>query len=908
MNMLHHTLAALALAGAPIAAQDLALPYERFELDNGLEVIVHEDHSDPVVAVYVYYHVGSGREEPGRSGFAHLFEHMMFQGSQHVGDDQHFKIVQESGGTLNGTTNTDRTMYYEVMPSNQLETALWLEADRMGFLLPSMTQEKLDNQREVVKNERRQNYENRPYGLLYETLARTLYPAGHPYSWTTIGSMDDLSAASMEDVSSFFRRWYGPNNAILAVGGDVDPETVRKLAERYFGAIPRGPEVKRPRPQPIKLERTKRLAMEDKVQLPQLTYTWATVPRDHPDEAALNMLASVLSANKSAILDKALTVDAQLASLVSAGHDGAELAGDMTITLQPQPGVTLDQLELRMHELLNELAENGVEEERMTRLRNRYEAQTIRGLETVQRRTARIATDALFRDDPGYLPKDLARHLAVTAEDVQRVLKKHLIGEPAVVISIVPEGQLELAASGRTSEQNAAELALDRTQRPTAGELAGFVPPPVWRGTLANGVSVAGTPFTKLPLSTLSLSVPAGRLNESMDQLGLASLTADLLSEGTERLSGTDLQDAFDAIGATLRVSSSDDEITISVSALEKHLPGAVALMTEVLLAPRFADNDFERLRTKRLTGIQVRADSIRSIASDAWNALMYGVDTVAGSPGIGTEATVAGLSANDVRTFWTQHADPRGSRLVYVGARDLAGLTALLEPLTAGWTADSPRPVEASLQTPTMRFPDATTIYVVDKPGAAQSEIRVGHPGVSSLDPVAYDLTLVNYPLGGSFSSRINLNLREDKGYTYGARSSFGGGLHPAPFTASSSVRTDVTAESVVEFMKELEGILTGATDAEIAFMRDALTQSMARQFESTRALAGFLGNITRYDWPSDYPAQRLERVRSITAAELKALANEYIQPKRMAILVVGDLATIRESLDALPYPVVEL
>ncbi len=888
--------------------QELEIPYQKIELENGLEVILHEDHSDPVVAVYVYYHVGSGREVPGRSGFAHLFEHMMFQGSANVGDDQHFKLVQEAGGTLNGTTNTDRTNYFEVLPSNQLELALWLEADRMGFLLSAVTQEKLDNQREVVKNERRQSYENRPYGMVEETIARNLYPPDHPYSWTTIGSMDDLSAASLEDVTGFFRRWYGPNNATLAIGGDIDPARTLELVRKYFGSIPRGPEVQNPAPRPVQLADTRRVVIEDKVKLPQLSYTWPAVPRGHADEAALDLLADVLAANKSAVLEKALTVDEQLASSVSCSQDASELAGTFTIALRPQPGVHLDVLEQRLHLLLGRLAQAGVEEERMERLRNRYEASFVRRLETVGARTSRLANDNTFFDDPGRATKELAERMAVTAADVARVLASYVVDKPAVVLSVVPAGQLELAASGRSTDQVALEQGLDRTVKPGAAQRPSFQAPEVWRTALGNGAEVIGTRFDELPLARFSLSVPAGRLHETMDRLGLASLTADMLGEGTKRLSGVELTDAFDALGATFNVNSDDDEISLTVSALDKHLPQAVALVEEVLLEPRFAPEDFERVKLERLTDLAVRSDSIRSVAGDVWQALMYGTDTVAGMPDVGTEETVRSLTVDDVRAFWQRNARPRGARLVFVGPRDAAGVTSLFASLTSRWKAGEAA-IEASFREPEPRFPERTVIFLVDRPGAAQSEIRIGHPGISSLDPNAYDLSLLNYPLGGSFTSRINLNLRENKGYTYGARSGFGGGLHVSPFTASAGVRTDVTGPSVAEFMKELTGILGGVSEQELAFLRDALAQAMTRQFESTGALAGFLNEIGQYGYPDDYPEQRLARLDTVTREELNALAQKYLHPDRMAILVVGDKEVVLGQLEGLPYgEVVEL
>jgi zinc protease len=429
-----------------------SIPFRKFVLDNGLELVVHEDHSDPVVAVYVYYHVGSAREEKGRSGFAHLFEHMLFQGSEHVGDDQHFKLVQGAGGTLNGSTTSDRTNYFEVLPSNQLELALWLESDRMGFLLPAMTQAKLDNQRDVVKNERRQNYENRPYGQSEGVIEAALYPPDHPYSWLTIGSQEDLSAASLDDVKGFFRRWYGPNNATLAIGGDVKTDEVVALVKKYFGSLPRGPEVETPKPRPTSLAAEKRLVMEDRVKLPELSLTWPSVPAHASDEAALDVLAAILAANNSAILDKAFKIDAQLASEVRASNRSRELAGEFSITLRPNPGVTLDTLEEKTRALLAKLSKDGVDPKQLERVKSRYEAGAIRRLETVGQRTATLADSNTFTKNPGYFDEEVRRRLAVTPDDVRAVLDRYVLGKPAVVLSVVPEGKSALAAAGSSSD------------------------------------------------------------------------------------------------------------------------------------------------------------------------------------------------------------------------------------------------------------------------------------------------------------------------------------------------------------------------------------------------------------------------------------------------------------------------
>ena len=896
---------ALMLPAGAAQTVDLKVPFEKHVLDNGLQVVIHEDHSDPVVAVYVVYHVGSGREEPGRSGFAHLFEHLMFQGSQHVGDDQHFKLVSEAGGSLNGTTNRDRTNYFETMPANQLELALWLEADRMGFLLPSITQEKLDNQREVVKNERRQNYENRPYGQAEGRVTAALYPHDHPYSWLTIGSHEDLTAASLEDVVDFFTRWYGPNNATLAIGGDVDPGEALALVERYFGSIPRGPEVARPRPRPVSLEQGVRLVMEDKVKQPQLEVRWPGAPRGHAHEAALDMLASVLSANKAALLDKALTVDETLATRVSAGHQGGELAGEFSITLQPAPGVSLDTLEQRLHEVLAKLGRDGVEPERLARLKARYESQVVSRYETVSRRTNALAEANVYTGDPGSLVVDLQKALDVTTEDIAAALQHYLLGRPAVVMSVVPVGHLELAASGRDAEQSARELAFDRGVQPAPGAPVPFSPPPLWHAALSNGVPVTGTRYSELPLVTLTLSVPGGHLRESMDTLGVSSLTADLMDEGTAGLDAVGLTDALDALGASLSVRSSDDELNVSLQTLTKHLEAAVALLGDVALAPRLDPADFERVRTQRLTNLESRGDNIRGVAGNVWQRLTRDDASVAAWPGAGTLESVAALTLDDVKAFHRRAVVSGGARLVVVGDVEPERVRALFEPLVARWPAGQATPLADA----GIRPFDGTRVFLVDRPGVPQSEIRIGQAGLSALDPDYYPFSVMNYVLGGTFSSRINMNLREDKGYTYGARSGNDGDLHGALFTASAGVRTDATAPSVVEFMKELNAVREGLTEQETEFARDSLLSAMGRQYESIRSLSGIVDSVSRYGWPDDYLAERQAYLRGMGKAQLDELASRYLNPAAMQVLVVGDATAVSAELEALGFgPPIEL
>jgi len=907
----------------------ISIPYEKHVLPNGLEVVIHEDHSDPVVAVYVQYHVGSAREEPGRSGFAHLFEHMLFQGSEHVGDDQHFKMVQEAGGTLNGSTTRDRTNYFEVLPSNQLELALWLESDRMGWLLPGMTQEKLDLQRDVVKNERRQNYENRPYGMGSAWISAELYPAEHPYHWLTIGSQEDLTAASLDDVKSFFSRWYGPNNATLAIGGDIDPKAALALVEKYFGSIPRGPEVVKPAPQPVKIAADRRIVAEDRVKNAELTLTWTGVERNHADDAALDILARVLTANDTSILTRKLTIDEQLCANVSAQNDSGELAGEFSITMRANPGVTLDTLETKLRGILAQLGEKGFEKQALEQVQGRYESDLLRRQESVGQRTNMLANLNCFDKDPGAWKQDLERHLAVEPSDLKSVLNRYVVGQHSLALSIVPKGKLELAArdsspapkigstaiAGRAPSaehvavRNAAADKFDRSQKPGAAPAPEFRAPAVWHDVWPNAVNVTASPFHEVPLALLSLSVPAGQVYENPNHAGIASLTAELLTQGTAKRTALEFRAELERLGASLQARAGDEELTISLNVPERHLAEAAELLAEVVLEPRIAKEDFERMQKERIVGIDARGDQIGTIAANAWRKLLHG-DSALGLPASGTHESIAALTPEAVREFWVGHASPSAARITYVGSRTSGELRAVLNRLVTGWKQGTRIAAPAIERHPAI---DKTRIYLIDKPGAAQSEIRIGQLCDSAISPRWYALQVLNQPLGGNFSSRINMNLREDKGYTYGARSAFEGGRSYGRFVASAGVQTEMTKkdgtqvpvsrESVNEFMKEIRGILDGPTEKELAFTKDSLQQGALRQFESMMAINGYLEGISRFGYPDDYVAKRLQQLAGMTCASLRELAQKVLQPDNMLILVVGDKSKVKGTLGDLGF-----
>jgi zinc protease len=902
---------------------ELVIPYEKYMLPNGLTVIVHEDHSDPIVHVDVTYHVGSAREEVGKSGFAHFFEHMMFQGSDNVADEQHFKIVSQSGGTLNGTTNRDRTNYFETVPSNQLETALWLEADRMGFLLDAVTQKKFEVQRETVKNERGQNYDNRPYGLVYEKTSAALYPYGHPYSWTTIGYIEDLNRVDVNDLKNFFLRWYGPNNATLTVGGDVTPAQVLKLAEKYFGSIPKGPEVKNMKlPAPV-LTQDRYVSYEDNVRFPMLQMTFPTVPNYHQDEVALDILAEIIGGGKTSILYQNLT-KAQKAVQASAGHPASELSGEFTMTVLPLPGHSLADMEKELRNALAEFEKRGVTDEDLERFKSSYEAGIMNSLSSVSGKTSTLAAYQTFTGNPNYLTEQLKAHRAVTKEDVMRAYNKYLKGKKAVLLSVVPKGKPEMVAkadnftvdkSGYKAPADQysglkyvkAKDTFDRSKIPAAGANPTITVPPFWKQNLSNGIKVIGAKNDEVPTVTLLFTLQGGHKLEAHDpsKAGIASMVASLLNEDSEKFTAEEISSKMEKLGASISFGSGAESMTVSVQAPMKNLDATLALLEERMLHPRFSQDDFDRLKKQRLEAIKNQSTQPTVIANNVYNKMLYGEGHIQAIPVIGTIQTVESITLDDVKKFYQNYFSPSVTNLVVVGDVDQNQIMPKLAFLNK-WAA---KPVTM----PADKAPagiDKTKIFIVDKEKAAQSEIRIGYMAMPyDATGEYYKASLMNYVLGGAFNSRINLNLREDKGYTYGAGSYFSGTETSGPYTAYAGVRSNVSDSAVVEFMKEIKRFREeGITDEELAFMKAAIGQSDARKYETSFQKASFLNNMLRYNLDADYVAKQNQILQTITKEEINALAKKYLPVEKMNIMLVGDKASIKPGLEKLGYEVVEL
>jgi len=902
----------------PRQPQVPVLKVERYTLPNGLEVILHEDHKTPVVSVNVCYKVGSQDEVRGRTGFAHLFEHMMFQGSMHS-DSDYFLPLEKLGADLNGETTEDQTMYYETVPSNALELALWLESDRMGFLLPALTQEKLDNQRDVVKNERRQTVDNVPYGQVEETLLRALYPVDHPYHHSVIGSMADLSAARLENVAAFFRLYYVPNNAILCVAGDFRPEVAKRWIEKYFGALPRGWEVLRPKPSVPILSAAKSISMTDAVSLPRAQLIWPTVPVNHPDEAALDVLASVLGGlSKENRLFRALVYDRRLATEVDASHPTHLLAGTFEIDLyarpraDARPAEQLAEIVKLADAQIERLKDEGPSALEVLKSQNARESELIMGFQSVTHKASTLSQSAATLGDPLAYRTELARVLAVTAADVKRVAGKYL-GTRRIEIDIIPGPPASRAPETPVDPKSQAPLAdplvvavkddFDRSAMPRLLPTPRYSPPRFERRKLANGLELRIVERHDLPIVTLDLVVKSGETLTPKGKEGLASITASLLDEGTKTRDALQIAGELAEIGSTVGAGGELEATTVSLTTLARHLERGMDLFADVILNPSFPDKELSRLKLERLAHLKARADDPEQTAAAVFPRLIYGVDHAYGRPELGTAASVESLTRDDVMAFYRKIMVPGNATLVVVGDVRTDAVVPALEVRFRSWKSGPvpENPPVSAAPSPAGGRP----VYWIDKLAAAQSVLTVGKVGAARKSADFFALLVMNTVLGGQFGSRINMNLREEKGYSYGAQSSFSFLRGPGPFEAGGTVQTAVTRPALVELLKELTDIAgpRPVTQAELGFAKQRIIQGFPHRFETTFGVAAQLAALAGADLPDDEFEHYQRRIEAVSKADVDRVARQYITPESMSVLVVGDRSQIEASILSLPF-----
>lgn len=904
---------------------ELVIPYEKYVLPNGLTVVLTEDHSDPIVHVDVTYHVGSAREEIGKSGFAHFFEHMMFQGSDHVANGDHFKIITAAGGTLNGSTNRDRTNYYETVPANQLEKMLWLESDRMGFLLDAVTQQKFEVQRATVKNERGQNYDNRPYGLAGEYSSRSLYPYGHPYSWLTIGYIEELNAVSLADLKNFFLRWYGPNNATITIGGDINTKQTLDWVSKYFGGIPRGPEVKNVNLAAPVLKADRYVSYTDNyAKLPLLSISYPGVKMYAKDMSALDVLSNIIGQGKNSIFYKNF-VKTRKAAQAYMGSSNTELAGEISIRVIPFPGQSLADMKKLVDSSLIEFEKKGVSDDDLTRFKASAEANYINGLQSISGKVSELAAAQTFTGNPNQIGRELSDIRSVTKADVMRVYNQYVKGKPAVILSVLPKGgsAQAVAPDNYTIDKSGykapdygynglkyvkAKDNFDRAKVPGTGANPAIKVPAIWTAKTANGIRMVGTDTKEIPTVTISMSIDGGGLwaINNPQKAGLANIVARMLNEDTKNYTAEQYNAELEKLGSDIGLYAANDNISIEVSSLTKNLDKTIALLQEKLFNPKFTQEALDRNKTQIMEGFKQAKTQPAGVASSVYNKILYGVDNVRTFSTQGNEQTVPGITLQDVQNYYDSYFVPSLTKVIVVGDINEAAAKAKLAFLNS-WKdkkVDLPKPADG-------KSFDKTTLYLVDVPNAAQSEIRIGYLSGLNYDATGdyYKLGIANYILGGAFNSRINMNLRENKGWTYGARSGFASGKFGGNFTASAGVRASSTDSAVVEFIKEIKNYnATGITNDELAFTKQSIGQSDARKYETNGQKANFLSMLLEYDLKPTYVDEQTKILSGISNAEINSLANKYLNTDKMVILVVGDKAKVLPGLQKLGYPIVEL
>ncbi len=904
---------------------EIVIPYEKYVLPNGLTLVIHEDHSDPVVHVDVTYHVGSAREEIGKSGFAHFFEHMMFQGSDHVADEQHIKIVSDAGGTMNGSTNRDRTNYFETVPSNQLEKMIWLESDRMGYLLDAVTQKKFEVQRSTVKNERGQSYDNRPYGLASETTSRNLYPYGHPYSWMTIGYVEDLNRVNVNDLKNFFLRWYGPNNATLSIGGDVKPADVVKLVEKYFGPIPRGPEVTPVTVPAAHLDANRYVTLVDNyARAPRLYITYPTVPNFHKDMPALDCLAEILGQGKTSVLYQTI-VKKQLALVANATHNNSELSGEFTVIFAPLQNKTLAEMEGLYRAALDSFEQRGVTDADLQKFKGGYESGLINGLQSVAGKVSQLASYQTFAGNPNKIADEIRDYNAVTKEDVMRVYNQYIKGKPAVILSVVPKGQDKMIAAADNYKIDSANYAapnygyaglkyikgkedFDRSKIPGSGPTPVVKVPAFWKKDLPNGIRVIGTESTEIPILTITITIPGGHMLQAKDlsKAGLSGFFASMMNEDTKNYTAEKMSLELQKLGSNVNVSSGLTGITFTVQALKKNLDPVLALLNERIYNPKFSEDVFNRIKKQRLESFKLAKSQPAMIADAVFARVNYGSNNILGISQNGTEETIGSITLKDIEEYYNNYMTSQDAKVVIVGDVKQAEILPKLSFLNK--LPNKKVMIPTAAPAPAI---DKTKVYMVDVPKGAQTEFRVGYSTGVKWDATGdyYHSVLANYSLGGDFNSRLNINLREDKGWTYGASSGFTGNDIGGDFRFASAIRTDATDSALSEVMREMKEYgETGIKADELALMKSALGKFDALRYETLGQKALFIRRILDYNLPANYTQQQNKLLNAITKSEVDLATRKYIRPEKMNILLVGDKARIYDGVKKLGYEIIEL
>lgn len=900
------------------------VPYNSFKLENGLTTIMHIDRSDPVVAVALTAHVGSAREKTGRTGFAHLFEHLLFLESENLGKGGLDKLSARIGGSgANGSTSRDRTNYFQTVPKDALEKMLWAEADKLGWFINTVTEPVLAKEKQVVKNEKRQGIDNRPYGHTQYVIDKALYPAGHPYNWQVIGSLADLDAATLADVKEFFRDWYVPNNVYLTISGDFDPVEAREWVKKYFGEIPRGPDIQRQEKRDAVLTEPISLFWEDNfARLPELRFTWPTVPAYHPDSYPLSVLRSLLTDGKDAPFNRLLIDDKKLTTTVFMAPYESELAGQVSLGVRAIPGTDLDTVKSAIGEAFALFEAEGIDDAALQRIKTEAEASFYSGIESVLGKGFNLANYAIYTGEPGYMDTDLASIKAVTKEDVLRAYETYIKDQPYVATSFVPKGSANLALEGAVLAEVAEEQivegaeaavdpnvvatyeptpsSFDRTVEPPYGPTPTLPTPNIWQHTADNGLAIYGIENSEVPVVRFSMVMEGGQLFDTPNTAGSANLLAEMMTKGTQRLTTAELENTLKSLGATLSVGASAEAITLSGSTLARNFDAVMELVSDILMTPRWDEDEFALAKIRILDQLAQQEANPNALAANAFRKAIYGDGHILSQNIMGTRETVKGLSFQEIEAFFNTNLTPQLTKLHVVGDVTMDTVVAAAARVTADWQRKDVKMPAYPAPTP----PETSKVYFYDVPGAKQSVIRFGYPALAIGDADFYPATVMNYILGGGgFASRLMQELREGKGYTYGIGSGFIGMKQSGYFQLSSGVRSNITFEAANLVKSILQDYAATFTQADLGVTKSFLTKSQTRAFETLGAKLNMLSNISLYGFPADYAQQRSDYVSTVTQADVQTLAQQYIRPQAMHYIVVGDAETQLERLAGLGF-----
>ena len=894
--------------------KDFSLPYEKFVLDNGLQVVLHEDKSDPIVSVAIQYHVGSAREKPGKTGFAHLFEHMLFQRSEHLGRNEFFKKIGELGGSFNGATGPDGTVYYETVPRDALEKVLWMESDRMGFFINTVTRKGLEREIDVVSNEKRQN-ENRPFGQSNGMMLKQFYPEGHPYRWPVIGSIADLHGATVDDIKQFYRKYYAPNNATLVVAGDFDRREVEAMIRKYFGEIPAREEVEPVRPIPVQLEKTSKYVLEDRfANAPGLEMNFSGAEQFHPDAYPLRILALLLSYGKNAPFYKVLVEDNKLASYVNVASSSLELSGQVSVSVKAYKETDLNTVYRGIQEAFERFEQEGIRDNDLERMKIMQETMLYNVMMSLESKTQALARNNVFAGRPDQMVIDLAHYQAVTKEEVMRVYRKYVRGKHFVALSTVPQGQTSLALTGsvvvRPDEDSPVGQKLvadegavtdddpyeytpsvfDRSvEPPLLANTPESAMPPVWTGEMSNGMKVKGMAYTELPVVQFAVYLNSGMLCEPKGKSGLARLTAAVLNCGTRTKTPEELEVALGLLGARVSFGVSTERMQLSGSCLKKNFPQVLRLVEEMLLEPRWDETALELARKRMIGNIRQSSTEPKVLARHVFRQMMYGPENVLSNSALASEKEVAAITMEDIKTFYKTHIVPGQATFDFVGGYEKKEVMKFLQPLARTWTTGG-----ASQERLNLNFmAPQSKVYFVEYPGAKQSYILLGCPAMPKASNDYYPAKMVNQLLGASSNALLFDVLRLQHGYTYGAYSFFDCGKYANEFRATSSVQAAYTLEAMQLFKSCISTYGEQFTEQSLVKTKDAMFKENAAAFEMPDARLDLLSEMTVDGLPVDDLKRQEQLLKRMTLPEAKACIRNWLDYDRMFFVVVGDAAS---------------